>query len=338
MTLQDIQEFIKNTESKDTRLYFITRIEEAKRSRIRAANKTHVFKVYRIDLNQDLQTSLFKATQSYLEQIAKKKYDVVDYDVLSDETEGLFTYSVSNSNKIGSFADVVTNQLLQVDPPQVKRLKELSSDEKKMWAYCLSFSSSDGKEKMFSFRKILPSKVGVNEKSSFLKAYFNASSQQLALQKEETISLDEQVDCIYFKDTFFVLKKGNFEQIVGLQEEYKEQAKVIVDKLLSSDMLIGGEEHLIPLVENKPNVHKKLIKIEKIGYYERLDSKAIKKMKRISKQHGVDLKVQDDKLILEKEEDVDALLKVLGDYYKRGEVSGKSYGTFSGKELKAEQK
>ena len=334
MTLQDIQEFIKNTESKDTRLYFITRIEEAKRSRIRAANKTHVFKVYQIDFNQELQESLFNATLSYLEQIAKKNYDVVDYDVLSDETEHLFTYSVSN--KIESFADVVTNQLLQ-SAPKVKSLKELSSDEKKMWAYCLSFSSSDGKEKMFSFRKILPRKVGVDEKSSFLKAYFNASSLQLALQKEETISLDEQVDCIYFKDTFFVLKKGYFEQIVGLQEEYKEQAKVIVGKLLSSNMLIGGE-HLNQLVENKPSAHKKLIKIEKIGYYERLDFKAIKKMTRISKQHGVTLKVQDDKLIIEKEEDVDALLKVLGDYYKKGEVSGKSYGTFSGKELKAEQK
>ena len=291
MTLQDIQEFIKNTESKDTRLYFITRIEEAKRSRIRAANKTHVFKVYQIDFNQELQESLFNATLSYLEQIAKKNYDVVDYDVLSDETEHLFTYSVSN--KIESFADVVTNQLLQ-SAPKVKSLKELSSDEKKMWAYCLSFSSSDGKEKMFSFRKILPRKVGVDEKSSFLKAYFNASSLQLALQKEETISLDEQVDCIYFKDTFFVLKKGYFEQIVGLQEEYKEQAKVIVGKLLSSNMLIGGE-HLNQLVENKPSVHKKLIKIEKIGYYERLDFKAIKKMTRISKQHGVTLKVQDDK-------------------------------------------
>lgn len=128
MTLQDIQEFIKNTESKDTRLYFITRIEEAKRSRIRAANKTHVFKVYQIDFNQELQESLFNATLSYLEQIAKKNYDVVDYDVLSDETEHLFTYSVSN--KIESFADVVTNQLLQ-SAPKVKSLKELSSDEKK---------------------------------------------------------------------------------------------------------------------------------------------------------------------------------------------------------------
>ena len=176
----------------------------------------------------------------------------------------------------------------------------------------------------------------MTKSGSFLKAIFNARSQQLALQKEETISLDEQVDCIYFMDTFFVLKKGNFEQIVGLQEEYKEQAKAIVKEMLSSNMLIGGE-HLNQLVENKPSIHKKLIKIAKVGNYKSMTSQAIKKMTRISKQHGVVLKVQDDKFILEKEEDVDALIKVLGDYYKKGEVSGKSYGTFSGKELKTRQ-
>ena len=330
MTLQEIQDFINETRSKDTRLYFVTRTEEVIRSRNSVANKKHVFKVYQIDFNLELQESLYNATLSYIDRIAKKNYDVIDYDILSDETEHLFTYSISN--KIESFADVVTNQLLQ-SAPKVTSLKKLSSNEEKMWAYCLSFSSSDGKHKMFSFRKILPSKVGVDEKRSYLKAIFNARSQQLALQKEETISLDEQVDCIYFMDTFFVLKKGNFEQIVGLQEEYKEQAKAIVKEMLSSNMLIGGE-HLNQLVENKPSIHKKLIKIAKVGNYKSMTSQAIKKMTRISKQHGVVLKVQDDKFILEKEEDVDALIKVLGDYYKKGEVSGKSYGTFSGKELK----
>lgn len=333
MTLQEIQDFINNTRSKDTRLYFVTRTEEVIRSRNSVANKKHVFKVYQIDFNLELQESLYNATLSYIDRIAKKNYDVIDYDILSDETEHLFTYSISN--KIESFADVVTNQLLQ-SAPKVTSLKKLSSNDEKMWAYCLSFSSSDGKHKMFSFRKILPSKVGVDEKRSFLKAIFNARSQQLALQKEETISLDEQVDCIYFMDTFFVLKKGNFEQIVGLQEEYKEQAKAIVKEMLSSNMLIGGE-HLNQLVENKPSIHKKLIKIAKVGNYKSMTSQAIKKMTRISKQHGVVLKVQDDKFILEKEEDVDALIKVLGDYYKKGEVSGKSYGTFSGKELKTRQ-
>ena len=47
-----------------------------------------------------------------------------------------------------------------------------------------------------------------------------------------------------------------------------------------------------------------------------------------------ELKIIDDKICMEEEADVDVVLKMFGDYYKQGEVSGKSYGTFSGKELK----
>ena len=42
---------------------------------------------------------------------------------------------------------------------------------------------------------------------------------------------------------------------------------------------------------------------------------------------------QGDKLLFETEDDIDIALKALGDYYKIGEVSGKPYGTFAGKEL-----
>lgn len=178
--------------------------------------------------------------------------------------------------------------------------------------------------------------MGIDEKRNFLKAWFSSKSQQLALQKEETISLDEQVDCIYFKDTFFVIKKANFEQIVGLQEEYKEQAKAIVNEMLTSDILIGGE-YLNQLVEDKPSIHKKLIKIAKVGNYKNLSTRSITKMKSISKQYGIQLKTKGNKFVLEEEKDVDALIKILGDYYKKGELSGKSYGTFSGKELQSPQ-
>lgn len=331
MTLQDLKDFIKDTRPEDTRLFFITRIEKESLSSIKPSNKKHIFKVYQIDFNKELQESLFNATLSYIERVAKKNYNVVDYDILSDDTEHLFTYSVSN--KIESFADVVTNQLLQ-SAPKVTSIKNLSTNTEKLWAYSLSFSSFDGKQQMFSFRKILPSKVGIDEKRNFLKAWFSSESQQLALQKEETISLDEQVDCIYFTDTFFVIKKANFEQIVGLQEEYKEQAKAIVNEMLSSDILIGGE-HLNQLVEDKPSIHKKLIKIAKVGNYKNLSTHFIKKMKSISKQYGIQLKTEGNKFVLEEEKDVDALIKILGDYYKKGELSGKSYGTFSGKELQS---
>jgi len=44
--------------------------------------------------------------------------------------------------------------------------------------------------------------------------------------------------------------------------------------------------------------------------------------------------LKDGKLVVESEADIDVVLKALADYYKIGEISKKSYGTFSGKELK----
>ena len=57
-------------------------------------------------------------------------------------------------------------------------------------------------------------------------------------------------------------------------------------------------------------------------------------MKRVCKKYGETLHVQDDKLSIESEQNIDTILKALGDYYKIGEISGKPYGTFAGKELK----
>lgn len=45
------------------------------------------------------------------------------------------------------------------------------------------------------------------------------------------------------------------------------------------------------------------------------------------------MKIKEGKLFIEDEGDINLALKMLADYYKRGEVSGKAYGTFAGKQL-----
>ena len=330
MKLIDILDIIKETESNDTKLYFVTRFIKAGVSKHTKAKDKYLFKVYQIDCNEEMQNYLYDTSISQINKIIKKNYEIVDYDVLSDETEHLFTYPIQN--KVFSFSDVVTNQLQKVTE-KVTSIANLISDGEELWAYCLEFYHVDAKQKVFSFRKILPSKIGVDEKSqSFVKAFFNTKSQQLALLKEETVNLDEQIDCIYVDETFYVIKKAYFEQIVGLHEEYHERAKVIAEQMIASGVLQGGEK-LQELIEKKPSIHKKLIKVEKIGTYKELTSKNIKRMKSVCKKYGDSLKINDGKFIFEDETDIDIALKALGDYYKIGEVSGKPYGTFAGKEL-----
>lgn len=332
MTLEDILELIKSSAIKDSKLYFVTRgvkPEVAKHSRLR---DKYLFKVYQIDCNKEVQEALYNTSINQIEKIINKNFEMIDYDVLSDETEHLFTYPIQN--KVFSFSDVVTNQLQKVTD-RITSIANITTDEEELWAYCLEFYCTDSNKKIFTFRKILPSKVGIDEKAkSWLKTKFNTQSQQLTLLKEETVNLDEQIDCIFVDETFYVVKKAYFEQIVGLQEEYKEKAITIVDDMIKSGSFIGGEK-LQALIEKKPSIHKKLIKVERIGGYKELTPDKIKSMKRICKKYGDNLPDKDGKFLIENEHDVDAILKALGDYYKKGEISKKPYGTFAGKELQA---
>ncbi len=165
-----------------------------------------------------------------------------------------------------------------------------------------------------------------------IRTIFNSKSKKLELIEGETVNLDKQVDCIFYKDTFYIAKKTQFEQIVGLEEEFKQQAADVISELETTNM-IEGLEIMAKQIESNPAIHKKLVRLSKIGNYKDLDAKTIKTMQKVCKLHGDKLKVKNGKLFIEDEGDIDLALKMLSDYYKRGEVSGKAYGTFAGKQL-----
>lgn len=282
--------------------------------------------------DDELRETILSASKEQLKATIDKNFDLVDYDILSDETENLFTYSIKN--KVFSFSDVVTNQLLSTNIEKVKNLFDITSNGDSLWAYCVEFFNLSTKQKIYTFRKLLPSKVCVDEKSTkWLRAMFSTKSQKLTILKEETVNLDYQIDCIFCDEIFYVLKKAYFEQILGLHEEYKEKATEIANKMVDSGNFIGSEK-LLELIETKPSIHKKLLKVEKIGSYTNLTTNDMKRMCRVCKKYNDKLPMKDGKLVVESEADIDVVLKALADYYKIGEISKKSYGTFSGKELK----
>lgn len=237
MNLEELVGEIKQTKSKDVKLYFVTRDTKPNVPKRALAKDKYLYNVTQMDCNLEVCTYLYEATINQLDKIIQKDYDLVDYDILTDETEHLFTYNIKN--KKFSFQDVVANQLRK-SIPKITSLSVLSK-EVAMWAYCVEFYNIETQSKIYTFRKILPNKIGVDEKAkNFIRTIFNTQSQQLALLKEETVNLDEQIDCIFYDDTFYVIQKVNFEQIVGLQEEYKMKAHEVVDSMINSGNFIGG--------------------------------------------------------------------------------------------------
>lgn len=339
MILEELSEKIGEIKVNNTYLYFITRVLKPDVKKSSKVMDKYVFKVYQIDVNEDIRDHLHKLSQEQLAYLASKKLELQDYDVITDDTQQLFTYQMTN--KAMSFADVVNKQL-KSQPPKIQSLEEIIVSEE-LWAYCVGFYQN-GSDWIYTFRKILSGKVAIdendgNKKSAMQKAIrtvFNTKSQKLELIQGETVNLDKQIDCIYYADTFYIAKKTQFEQIVGLEEEYKAQASEVIKELEDTKM-IEGLEVLKKQIDENPSIHKKLVRLSKIGNYRELDTKVIKQMQKVCKLHGDKLKLKDGKLFIEDENDIDLALKMLGDYYKRGEVSGKAYGTFAGKQLQVSE-
>lgn len=335
MILEELSEKLQEIKVNNTFLYFITRVLKPDFKKTSKVMDKYIFKVYQIDVNEEIREHLHKLSKEQFAYLASKKSELQDYDVITDDTQHMFTYQMTN--KAMSFADVVNNQL-KSQPPRITSLEEIILNEE-LWAYCVGFHKK-GSEWVYTFRKILSGKVAIdetdgNKKSILQKAIrtvFSTKSQKLELIQGETVNLDKQVDCIYYQDTFYIAKKTQFEQIVGLEEEFKEQANEVLAELQNTKMIVGLEV-LAMQIENNPAIHRKLVRLSKIGNYRELDAKTIKQMQKVCKAYGDRLKLKDGKLFLENEKDIDLALKMLGDYYKRGEVSGKAYGTFAGKQL-----
>ncbi len=337
MTLQEILDKITSTEVVDLKLFFITRMLKENIKKSSKVMDKYLFKVYQVDINDEIRQYLYDLSQEQLNITIKKNFEMIDYDVISDDTEHLFTYSMKN--KVFSFADVVTNQL-QKSPDKMQSIEAILQNNDELWAYCVGFNDLTAKDWIYTFRKIQSGKVAVDEREGkswlrIIRTFFDTTNQKLELLKGETVNLDKQIDCIYYDEIFYVIKKGCFEQIVGLQEEYKEEAKKVVEQLKQTNK-IKGLEKIAEQIETTPSLHKKLVRIARIGNYRNIDDKAISKMKNVCKKYGDNLKVDNGNLLIEDEKDIDIVLKMLADYYKTGDVSGKPYGTFSGKEIKAQ--
>ena len=339
MILQEILEKFQDVKIENVYLYFITRaLKKDVRSKSSKVLDKFDFKVYQIDVDDEVREHLHSLTIEQLNYIISKKIGLHEYSVMRDGDEEIFTYQMVN--KASSFSDVVHNQL-KSKVPKILSLVEIIEQEE-LWAYCVGFYNNGNEENkwIYTFRKILSSKVAINEKDAnklsftqkILRTVFNVKAQKLELIEGETVNLDKQVDCIYYGDIFYIAKVAQFEKIVGLEIEFKIQAIDVVAQLKTTNM-IEGLEIIIQQIEKDPSIHKKLVRLSKIGNYSTLNTKAIKKMEKVAKELGFKVKVKDGKLFIEDEDDIDLILKMLSDYYKEGKVSGKSYGTFLGKML-----
>ena len=181
MTLQEIFEKISSTNVEDLKLYFITRILKANVKKSSKVIDKYLFKAYQVDINDEIQNHLYDLSKDMIEKVISKNFEMIDYDILTDDIERLFTYQMKN--KVFSFADVVRKQLQQ-NPPKMQSIEDILQNNDELWAYCIGFNDLSARDWIYTFRKIQSTKVAIDEQQNkkslkFIRTFFDTRNQKL---------------------------------------------------------------------------------------------------------------------------------------------------------------
>jgi hypothetical protein len=337
MDKKQLSELFSFAKKENIKMFFITRLPKEGMSQRSSFNERYFFKTYQIEIDEGLRSYLYEITERQVDKIMKnEELNISEYQIIDEESNHLYSYSIKN--KVFSFSTVIED--LKKSPEKITDLENVLLSEK-LWAYCLEFQI-DSEKSFYVFRKVQPSKIGVEEGEnkldpslskrigSSIRALFSNSTKKLSILEGATINIDKELDCIYYEEDFYVLKKATFETLLGLQEEYKKQADEIID---SFDKMgsFGDTAFLRCKIQNSPQLVKRIVKAKKIGNIDYFDSKKIEKLRKLSEKLNCFIKIENGKILLEDDQGVENVIKILCDYYKEGRFSGKTYGTYAGK-------
>ena len=324
--MKKLLSFVQDYQDHKTRLYLITRtVKQGISVHARVPNK-YEYTCYSINTDQPIQKELFGLFKEKVIYCANKdKFALENYSIITDDSEKkILTYN--KKEQISSFMHIVDTDLKNASElPPVIDLADISD---RLWAYIIEVSLRD--QVICGLRKISPSKILTSEKGKTIAAHFKMKEKSLVLSHDQSIVFDKGLDALYVDDTFFVIQKNNFEEIVGLEAEYREEAKLVADKIMHSPK-ISLHFNLMNTIESKNRFIRKLAKIK--NEIDRIDTNRIKKMQETASLFKLSFNAKSGKIIINDEKEMDIVIKLLDDYYLLSQQTGKKYEASVKKEI-----
>jgi hypothetical protein len=327
--LNKLLSFIQNAQGHRVRLYLVTRtIKQGNSKRARKLDK-YEYNCLSINTDKNIQKELFNLFAENVTDCANKdKFSIEKYSIVTDDIEKkILLYT--EKERISSFMHIVDEDLK--DSSELTPVTDISNIAENLWAYIIEISLND--QIVCGLRKMSPSKVLVSEKGNVISASFKMKEKSLVLSNEQSIVFDKRLDVLYVDDIFYVIQKNNFEKIVGLESEYIEEAKLVVDKIMhSSNIEISSDFDLLGEVESKNRFIRKFTKIK--NEIDKIDSNRIKKMQKIASSFGLkNFIVNKGKIIINNDEELDTVVKLIDDHYLSSQQTDKKYEASVKKEI-----
>ena len=323
-----------------TRLLLITRkLKEGVRRNSNELDK-YDFLIYSIDINEEVRKYIFDVAKNAISDVCTVDIEdeIGEFQPFGDDTQDIFSFS--SINDIPSFTNVPTNKVTNTDGIVRDLNGFLAKEDEELWAYCYQLYDEQNQDYVYCFRKKMKSSVAIPEREQQalpwkkITIFSGTDNDSLEIFRKPSMELDDNIDFVFYDDVYYVLNRNYFEMVTGLRNLYIQDTRTVIQDLENAD-IIQGLNVLNERVVEMPSLIRKMALIKKLGNYERITKNTLKKMKKVCHNNHIELNVDLDnkKLIITNDKDVKNVVRLLCDYYKLGAVSGKSYGTYSGKLL-----
>lgn len=327
--LSGVLDLINSSNSANVRLYFITKNLKSGVSRREKALNKYQYECIRVNVDESLQRYFLMLLHGQVQAVlANDEIEYTEFQIIDDDfRDKIYTYALNNAT---SFHDLLNNKMVAgVDIPYVSSLSQIRDN---LCAY--SISIEDGTSiRLISFRRITRARIAT-EQSAGLKALFRTNDRRLVSTDGESINFDEKVDCVFHDGDFFVFHKKSFENLAGLDDEYKAMALEMLEELAENDF-VSGINLLLDEAGKSPIVAKQLARISKAQGHRNIDQNRISKMQEICSSLGLNLKVEDGKIVVDDLNDAKLLIRLLDQYYLSCMQTGDAFGSHAKKKLDA---
>ncbi|EAA8761547.1 DUF4868 domain-containing protein [Salmonella enterica] len=305
--------------------YLITK-KINKNSTIASDNRFN-FDIYKVSLDKKMVAYFNAGTSTTLRKLAdNKNLELADYSVISDDgVDAIYSYdNIENLDFHTVLERISKNSKINT----LKNLEDVKSD---ILAFSLKISTKD--EEFTIYRKLTKSKVATDAPLNTIQkmqAFFDVNSAIMKVVPMQTISFDNKIDFICKGEDTYIVSKLGFEQIIGIEKEFMENARSVL-QVISNSSIIYDMKVLEDVILANKTLLRTIASISQKKNHEALNAETLKKYQdTLNIFEGSKLEEKDGRLVIKNISDVRLLIKVLNDFYKQGVASGKYYGTNSG--------
>lgn len=276
----------------------------------------------------------------------KKRREEIEYSVLRTEItadigEALITIVKQQLSKLLETVDleyIEYNPAINLDKNHVETIKreevhyldEILQDmnsadlnifdmkqSKNLWAYAIKIGNSG----ITLFRKYTEKRI------LDIKGWIPLFVQNGVFNKltDSILTIDKDIDCIYYDGKVFILDKTHFEKIFSFMDKFILEIDANICHL-EEKSLVDDITALQKLCKSDPRKIKKLNKVLKSDILNSLNTKRISE---INRQYNLDLDFTEDGKIIVSHKNIWTVLRVLDDEYLESSMTDNKYEVHS---------